>query len=141
MIKQTKIAKESIPGITQSILNESYFFEYGSDESLEFIKNNTRMNIAAVLVEPVQSRNPSFQPIEFLKELRKITAQSDIALIFDEVITGFRIDIGGCQKKFDIQADIVTYGKVIGGGLPIGIVAGKSKFLDAIDGGFLAVWR
>ena len=133
--QETKIAKESIPGITQNILNESYFFEYGSDESLEFIKNN-KDEIAAVLVEPVQSRNPSFQPIEFLKELRKITAQSDIALIFDEVITGFRIDIGGCQKKFDIQADIVTYGKVIGGGLPIGIVAGKSKFLDAIDGGF-----
>ncbi|WP_397447113.1 aminotransferase class III-fold pyridoxal phosphate-dependent enzyme [Polaribacter sp. R77954] len=133
--QETKIAKESIPGITQNILNESYFFEYGSDESLEFIKNN-KDEIAAVLVEPVQSRNPSFQPIDFLKELRKITAQSDIALIFDEVITGFRIDIGGCQKKFDIQADIVTYGKVIGGGLPIGIVAGKSKFLDAIDGGF-----
>ena len=133
--QETNIAKESIPGITQSILNESYFFQYGSQESLDFIKNNSD-NIAAVLVEPVQSRNPSFQPIEFLKEIRSITEQNDIALIFDEVITGFRVDIGGCQKLFNIQADIVTYGKVIGGGLPIGIVAGKSKFLDAIDGGF-----
>lgn len=133
--QETNIAKESIPGITQSILNESYFFQYGSQESLDFIKNNAD-NIAAVLVEPVQSRNPSFQPIEFLKEIRSITEQNDIALIFDEVITGFRVDIGGCQKLFNIQADIVTYGKVIGGGLPIGIVAGKSKFLDAIDGGF-----
>ena len=133
--QETNIAKESIPGITQSILNESYFFQYGSQESLDFIKNNAD-NIAAVLVEPVQSRNPSFQPIEFLKEIRSITEQNDIALIFDEVITGFRVDIGGCQKLFNIQADIVTYGKVIGGGLPIGVVAGKSKFLDAIDGGF-----
>ena len=133
--QQTNIAKESIPGITQSILNESYFFDYGSEESLDFIKIN-KNNIAAVLVEPVQSRNPSFQPIAFLKEIRSITEQNDIALIFDEVITGFRIDIGGCQKRFNIQADIVTYGKVIGGGLPIGMVAGKSKFLDAIDGGF-----
>lgn len=133
--QETNIAKESIPGITQSILNESYFFQYGSQESLDFIKNNSD-NIAAVLVEPVQSRNPSFQPIEFLKEIRSITEQNDIALIFDEVITGFRVDIGGCQKLFNIQADIVTYGKVIGGGLPIGVVAGKSKFLDAIDGGF-----
>jgi glutamate-1-semialdehyde aminotransferase len=133
--RETKIAKESIPGITQSILNESYFFDYGSEESLEFIKKN-KNEIAAVLVEPIQSRNPSFQPIAFLKELRKITEQNDIALIFDEVITGFRIHIGGCQKLFDIQADIVTYGKVIGGGLPIGIVAGKTRFLDAIDGGF-----
>ena len=133
--QETNIAKESIPGITQSILNESYFFQYGSQESLDFIKKNAD-NIAAVLVEPVQSRNPSFQPVEFLKEIRSITEQNEIALIFDEVITGFRIDIGGCQKLFNIQADIVTYGKVIGGGLPIGIVAGKSKFLDAIDGGF-----
>jgi len=132
---ETNIAKESIPGITQSILNESYLFEYGSEESLKFIEKN-KDHIAAVLVEPVQSRNPSFQPTSFLKELRLITEQENIALIFDEVITGFRIDLGGCQKYFNILADIVTYGKVIGGGLPIGIVAGKSKFLDAIDGGF-----
>ncbi|MCK5440430.1 MAG: aminotransferase class III-fold pyridoxal phosphate-dependent enzyme [Maribacter sp.] len=131
---QTNIAIESIPGITQSILNESYLFEYGSKESLNFIRKN-KDKIAAVLVEPVQSRNPSFQPISYLKELRNVTEQNDIALIFDEVITGFRINIGGCQKHFNIWADIVTYGKVIGGGLPIGIVAGKSKFLDALDGG------
>lgn len=132
---QTNIARESIPGITQSILNESYLFDYGSEESLNFIKKN-KDHIAAVLVEPIQSRNPSFQPISFLKELRNLTHQNDIALIFDEVITGFRIDLGGCQKLFNIRADIVTYGKVIGGGLPIGIVAGTSKYLDAIDGGF-----
>lgn len=132
---ETNIAKESIPGITQSILNESYLFEYGSEESLAFIEKN-KDHIAAVLVEPVQSRNPSFQPTSFLQELRQITEQENIALIFDEVITGFRIDLGGCQKYFNVLADIVTYGKVIGGGLPIGIVAGKSKYLDAIDGGF-----
>lgn len=132
---ETNIAKESIPGITQSILNESYLFDYGSEEALHFIQKN-KDQIAAVLVEPVQSRNPSLQPIQFLKELRILTKNSDIALIFDEVITGFRIDIGGCQKHFNIQADIVTYGKVIGGGLPIGIVAGKSMFLDTLDGGF-----
>jgi glutamate-1-semialdehyde aminotransferase len=131
----TNIAKESIPGITQSVLNESYLFDYGSEESIDFIQKN-KDNIAGVLVEPVQSRNPDFQPISFLKDLRRVTEENDIALIFDEVITGFRIDIGGCQKHFNICADIVTYGKVIGGGLPIGVVAGKSKFLDAIDGGF-----
>lgn len=104
-------------------------------ESLDFIQKN-KDNIAGVLVEPVQSRNPNFQPTSFLKDLRRLTEENDIALIFDEVITGFRIDIGGCQKHFNICADIVTYGKVIGGRLPIGIVAGKSKYLDAIDGGF-----
>ena len=132
---ETKIASEVVPGVTQSILNESYLLEFGSPESLDFIKKN-KDNIAAVLTEPVQSRNPGFQPVEYLKDLRKLTQDNDIALIFDEVITGFRIDLGGCQKYFNIQADIVTYGKVIGGGLPIGIVAGKAKYLDATDGGY-----
>ncbi len=130
----TNVAKEVVPGVTQSILNESYLLEYGSEESLDFIKRN-KDKIAAVLTEPVQSRNPGVQPVRFLKQLRELTEENSIALIFDEVITGFRIDVGGCQKYFDIKADIVTYGKVIGGGLPIGIVAGKSKFLDATDGG------
>lgn len=131
----THLAKEIVPGVTQAVLNESYLLEYGSEESLNFIKKH-KDEIAAVLTEPVQSRNPIFQPREYLHELRQITAESNIALIFDEVITGFRIDIGGCQKYFDVTADIVIFGKVIGGGLPIGIVAGKAKFLDATDGGF-----
>lgn len=131
----TNVAQEIIPGVTQSILNESYLLEYGSTEALTFIQEHHE-EIAAVLVEPVQSRNPSQQPQAFLKELRAITAANEMALIFDEVITGFRIDMGGCQKYFDIEADIVTYGKVIGGGMPIGIVAGKSKYMDTIDGGF-----
>jgi len=131
----TNLAKEIVPGVTQSMLNESYLLEYGSEESLDFIKKN-KDEIAAILTEPVQSRNPVFQPREYLHELRKITEENNIALIFDEVITGFRIGIGGSQKHFDMSADIVTYGKVIGGGLPIGIVAGKAKFLDATDGGF-----
>lgn len=131
----THLAKEIVPGVTQSILNESYLLEYGSEESLEFIKRH-KDEIAAVLTEPVQSRNPSLQPRAYLHELRKITEENNIALIFDEVITGFRIDLGGCQQYFGVKADIVTYGKVIGGGLPIGIVAGKARFLDATDGGF-----
>ncbi|MBL7827474.1 MAG: aminotransferase class III-fold pyridoxal phosphate-dependent enzyme [Saprospiraceae bacterium] len=131
----THLAKEIVPGVTQSILNESYLLEYGAEESLEFIKNH-KDEIAAVLTEPVQSRNPAFQPREYLQELRNVTEENDIALIFDEVITGFRVDIGGSQQHFGVQADIVTYGKVIGGGLPIGIVAGKARFLDATDGGF-----
>ena len=74
----------------------------------------------------------------YLKELREITMLYDIALIFDEIITGFRMQLGGCQEIFGITADIVTYGKVIGGGLPIGVVAGKAKYLDYTDGG---VWQ
>jgi glutamate-1-semialdehyde aminotransferase len=131
----THLAREIVPGVTQSVLNESYLLEFGSEESLDFIIKH-KDEIAAVLTEPVQSRNPAFQPREYLQELRKITEENNIALIFDEVITGFRVEIGGCQSHFNVNADIVTYGKVIGGGLPIGIVAGKARFLDATDGGF-----
>jgi glutamate-1-semialdehyde aminotransferase len=70
--------------------------------------------------------------------LRKITAEDDVALVFDEVVTGFRVHPGGAQALFGVRADIATYGKVIGGGLPIGMVAGSAKYLDALDGG---QWR
>ena len=87
------------------------------------------------MVEPVQSRRPDLQPKEFLQELRAVTERIGSALIFDEVITGFRIHPGGCQAWFDVEADIVTYGKVVGGGMPIGVIAGKAMYLDAVDGG------
>jgi len=132
---QSGVAKEMVPGVTQAILNESYLLEYGSDESLDFIRKNSD-HIAAVLTEPVQSRNPGLQPRDYLHTLREITEEKNIALIFDEVITGFRIGLGGSQAYFGVKADIVTYGKVIGGGLPLGLVAGKARFLDATDGGF-----
>ena len=83
----------------------------------------------------MQARNPALQPKEFLHTLRKTSRELGIALIFDEVITGFRIHPGGAQAWFDVQADIATYGKGIGGGVPIAVVAGKAAFMDALDGG------
>jgi iturin family lipopeptide synthetase A len=131
---KTGKAQEVVAGVTQSILNESFLLDYGTPESLDFIKAH-KDSIAAVLVEPVQSRRPDFAPIEYLKALRVFTEENNIALIFDEIITGFRMSLGGCQELFNIKADMVTYGKVIGGGMPIGIVAGKAKYLDYTDGG------
>jgi len=122
------------PGIMPESVQNMLILEYGTDESLRIITERAD-EIAAVLVEPVQSRRPEFQPIAFLKNLRELTTQSDIALIFDEVITGFRMHPGGAQALFEIQADIATYGKVIGGGLSIGAITGKRKYLDALDGG------
>ncbi len=124
-------------GTTQHTVQEDFILNYGTPEALESIRRNAH-ELAAVLVEPVQSRRPGFQPKEFLQELRRLTAEKDIALIFDEVITGFRIHPGGAQHWFDVRADIVTYGKVIGGGMPIGVVSGQARYLDGIDGGF---WR
>ncbi len=131
----TSHAMEHVPGVTQSILNESYLLQYGTAESLDFIRNHAH-EIAGVLIEPIQSRNPSFQPVAYLQELREVTHDNGIALIFDEVISGFRFDLGGCQKMYGIRADLVTYGKVLGGGMPIGVVAGSRMFMDPVDGGF-----
>ncbi len=123
-----------VPGITDHAVKDLILLDYNSEASLKYIEEHSE-SIAAVLTEPVQSRRPDVQPGEFLKKLRKVTEENDIALIFDEIITGFRIASGGAQEYFGVEADIVTYGKVIGGGMPIGVLAGKSKYLDSIDGG------
>lgn len=125
------------PGITENSVKDLIVLNYNDEKSLEFIKNNSQ-DIAGVLVETVQSRRPDIQPVEFLKKLRRITEEKEVALIFDEIVTGFRISPGGAQEWFGVKADIVTYGKVLGGGMPIGVVAGKGKYLDSIDGG---MWR
>ena len=70
-----------------------------------------------------------------MQELRAITARHGAALIFDEVVTGFRCHPGGAQAYFGVEADMATYGKVLGGGLPLGVLAGKRQFMDALDGG------
>lgn len=129
--------ERSVPltiGIPQAMVDNTIVLGYGSQESLEEIR---RMgdDLAAVLVEPVQSRNPGLQPKEFLRELRQICTEKGIALIFDEMIVGFRLAIGGAQEFFGVESDMSLYGKLVGGGLPIGIVAGKSTYLDAVDGG------
>ena len=123
------------PGIMPEAVQNMLILDYGTDETLQIIKERAH-ELAAVLVEPVQSRRPEFTPVDFLKKVRKITAQSGAVLIFDEVITGFRMHPGGAQALFNISADLATYGKVIGGGLPIGVIAGKKQFMDALDGGF-----
>ena len=122
------------PGIPDSLVENMLVLEYGNPASLEIIRAHAH-ELAAVLVEPVQSRKPDLQPREFLHELRAITEKSGTALIFDEVVTGFRCHPGGAQAWFGIKADLATYGKVVGGGIPIGIIAGKAMYMDALDGG------
>ncbi len=122
-------------GIPQSVADEAVILDYGADESLSWLRDHGDQ-IAAVLVEPVQCRRIELQPLKFLKKLRRITEKTGALLIFDEVVTGFRIHPGGAQAWFGIRADLATYGKVLGGGLPIGAVAGKSEYMDAVDGGW-----
>jgi iturin family lipopeptide synthetase A len=122
------------PGIPDHMVSEVLVLDYGSQASLEVLQAHAH-ELAAVLIEPVQGRHPDLQPRDFLKEARRITRKSETAFVMDEVITGFRSHPGGAQALFDVRADIATYGKIIGGGMPIGAVAGRSEYLDALDGG------
>ena len=124
-------------GIPQAVARDVMVLDYGNPQSLEVIKAHQK-HLAAVLVEPVQSRCPELQPQAFLKALRDLTAASGIALIFDEMVTGFRIHPGGAQAWFGIEADIATYSKIVGGGLPLSIIAGRARLMDHIDGG---IWQ
>jgi glutamate-1-semialdehyde aminotransferase len=121
-------------GVTPGAIQDTIVLEYGADASLQRIAE-LGDQLAAVVVEPVQSRQPWLQPAAFLTELRRITAEHGTALIFDEVMQGFRIHQGGCQAHFGIRADLATYGKIIGGGLPMGAIAGSARFMDRLDGG------
>lgn len=122
------------PGIAPRAAADALVLPYGQPRSLELIREHGH-ELAAVLVEPVQSRNPDLQPAAFLKDLRRLTSELGIALIFDEVITGFRVHPGGAQAWFGIEADIAAYGKCLGGGLPISVVGGKAAYMDRVDGG------
>ena len=121
-------------GIPSASVANMTVLRYGDPESLEWIKANAD-DIAAVIIEPVQSRHPELRPVEFVRELRAIATKSEFALVFDEVVTGFRVDPGGIQAIWGIKGDMATYGKVIGGGMPIGVLVGDSRFMDALDGG------
>lgn len=127
-------SRPAAAGIPPESVKNTLILEYGSPKSLEILKSRLD-DVAAVLVEPVQGRYPELAPREFLHDLRALTEKAGTALIFDEVITGFRIALGGAQEHFGVRADLATYGKILGAGMPIAAIAGKSKFMDALDGG------
>ncbi|MBT4489419.1 MAG: aspartate aminotransferase family protein [Rhodospirillaceae bacterium] len=91
-------------------------------------------DLALVMIEPVQSSNPRLDSNEFLHELARVCQQNDVLFLLDEVITGFRIAYGGCQEYYDLDADLVTYGKSIGGGLPIGALSGRADIMAQFSG-------
>lgn len=122
------------PGVPRSAVSNLVVLEYGEEASLDALRE-LGDSVAAVLVEPVQSRRPELQPREFLHALREISDAHGSLLIFDEVVTGFRSHPGGAQAVFGVRADLATYGKVLGGGMPVGVVAGRADVMDTFDGG------
>ena len=122
------------PGVPENMAQNVLVLDYGDPAGLDVVREHAH-DIAAVLIEPVQSSKPDIQPKDFLHELYALTRELDIAFIMDEVISGFRAAPGGAQEWFGVNADMATYGKVLGGGMPIGALAGKAKYMNGLDSG------
>ena len=123
----------SSPGIPQKIAEETLVATYNDIDSVKKIIDSST-DIAAIIVEPIAGNMGLIVPdISFLRELRKLTQENGILLIFDEVISGFRASIGGAQELFKIQPDLTCLGKIIGGGLPVGAFGGKSEIMDYLS--------
>ena len=109
--------------------------EYGTPETLRGDQGDGARRSPRCSSSRCRAAAPSCSRASSCTSCARSPRESDTALIFDEVVTGFRCHPGGAQALFGVRADIATYGKVIGGGLPIGVVAGSAKYLDALDGG------
>jgi iturin family lipopeptide synthetase A len=127
-------APRAASGLSPGSVGEAIVLPYGADSALDTLRAQA-CDIAAVLVEPVQNRDLSVQPASFLRRLRELATATGMVLVFDEMITGFRIGLRGAQGYFGIQADLATYGKILGGGLPIAAIAGSAELMDGMDGG------
>jgi glutamate-1-semialdehyde 2,1-aminomutase len=123
----------SSPGVPQDFTKNTLLARYNDLQSVDRLFADHGNEIACVLVEPVAANMGVVPPKEgFLEGLRKITEDSGALLIFDEVITGFRLGLGGAQKSYGIMPDITCLGKIIGGGLPVGAYGGKREIMNLI---------
>ena len=121
-------------GIIKATAKYTLIAEYNNLESVEKLFKENKDEIACVIVEPVAANMGVIPPKEgFLEGLRKLCDENKALLIFDEVITGFRIALGGAQEYFGVSADIVTFGKIIGGGMPVGAYGGKREIMERIS--------
>lgn len=124
----------SSPGVPQDAAKNTIIAQYNDLENVREIFNNNKGEIACIIVEPVAANMGVVLPKPgFLEGLRKICDEFGALLIFDEVITGFRLCSGGAQKYFGINPDLTTMGKIIGGGLPVGAYGGKAEIMDNIS--------
>ncbi|MGB5436771.1 MAG: glutamate-1-semialdehyde 2,1-aminomutase [Maribacter sp.] len=121
------------PGVTQGTAKDTLLANYNDLESVRELTLANKGEIAAVIIEPIAGNMGCIIPQEeFIKGLRTLCTQENILLIFDEVMTGFRLGKGGAQEALGIDADIVTFGKVIGGGLPVGAFAAREEIMNQL---------
>ncbi len=120
-------------GVPPGVAADTLTARYNDADSVEYLFRQNPDAIAAVIVEPVAANMGVVPPTDgFLRALRDITRRHGALLIFDEVITGFRLAPGGAQEYFGIQADLVTYGKIIGGGMPVGAYGGRREIMEMV---------
>jgi len=128
------IGESSSPGIPASFSNETIVLPLDDDVALEKIFENYGKQIAAVIIEPLPANSGLLkQRPEFIEKIRNITKQHGSLLILDEVITGFRLGFKGYAGTYKVDPDLVTYGKIIGGGLPVGAFAGKKEYMSQLS--------
>jgi glutamate-1-semialdehyde 2,1-aminomutase len=124
---------QTVPGVTAGVANDTLVAAYNNLESVQKLIAENKGEIAAIITEPVAGNMGCILPeAGFLEGLRKICDDEGIVLILDEVMTGFRLAAGGAQEKLNIKADLVTYGKVIGAGMPVGAFGGKKEIMQHI---------
>lgn len=124
---------QTVPGITAGVANDTLTCAYNDLDAVKALVAANDNEVAAIIVEPVAGNMGCILPAEgFLEGLRAICDAHNIVLIFDEVMTGFRLARGGVQEKLKVDADLVTYGKVIGAGLPVGAFGGKRHIMEVV---------
>lgn len=122
-----------VPGVTEGVAIDTLTAPYNDIDAIKHLVAQHKNDIAAVIIEPVAGNMGCIIPEKgFLEQLREICTAEKIVLIFDEVMTGFRLAAGGAQEKLKIDADLITFGKVIGGGMPVGAFAGKEEIMRNI---------
>ncbi len=124
-------AEASSAGVPESIAADTLVLELGDLGAVKEVLENNKGNVALIAIEPLPANNGLLpQDIEFLKGLRTLCDEYDALLLFDEVISGFRVAMGGMAQKTGITPDLVTYGKIIGGGLPVGAVGARREIME-----------
>ena len=121
------------PGVTKGNAADTLIADYNDIESVKKLLRANKNQVAAIIIEPVAGNMGVVKAKkEFLNELRNICSEEKTVLIFDEVMSGFRVTKGGAQELFDIKPDLSTFGKIIGGGLPVGAFGGKKEIMEMI---------
>lgn len=125
---------QTVPGVTAGVANDTLTCAYNNLDAVKQLVNTHKGEIAAIIAEPVAGNMGCILPKDgFLEGLRKICDAENMLLIFDEVMTGFRLAPGGAQEKLHINADLITYGKVIGAGMPVGAFGGRKEIMNHIS--------